>query len=239
MITNTDERVEAKERQPRKIIDRSSHRQTRRKKVSANAPAIVPTWEEKEAVQGSVKPAVQFPSHNPFIFRSGWRVHSLEEFVRACGHSPYDATYHFERGDFERWFAYIGRDDLTRLVHDIRSEVSHPSRLVPVLCSTIVGNLSDRTSRYHSKPSPYYFTNCLMANDNKPFALNLAGLMDLCQSYPDAALHHLRFINSGIMMWSSNLDHNERKILENALIECERIRDRTRIAQEGLDDFCR
>src|SRR5262249_39971648 len=110
-------------------------------------PAIVPTWEEKEAVQGSVKPAVQFPSHNPFIFRSGWRVHSLEEFVRACGHSPYDATYLFERGGFEGWVGYFVRDDLVQIVHDIRNDVKLPSFFVHALCSTIVWILSDGASR--------------------------------------------------------------------------------------------
>jgi predicted GTPase len=57
----------------------------------------------------------------PFIFQ-GQKAYTVEDLVKLCEICPIDAIYYLMRGDFEKWFDYIGKTNLAKMTKQTRHE---------------------------------------------------------------------------------------------------------------------
>ncbi|MGF1492108.1 MAG: hypothetical protein ACFBSC_06590 [Microcoleaceae cyanobacterium] len=62
----------------------------------------------------------QSNQYEPFVFRDGQRAFTPEELLKICVLMPQEGIYFLKREDFEKWFEYIGQDQLARLAREAR-----------------------------------------------------------------------------------------------------------------------
>jgi hypothetical protein len=66
----------------------------------------------------------------PFRFSSGLVAYSVQDLIGVCHKSPQEVIYYLNRGDFEKWLAYIGEENIAKKVEEVHySSVSDEEKL--------------------------------------------------------------------------------------------------------------
>ena len=63
----------------------------------------------------------------PFYFANGQLAHSAEDLLELCQRFPDEGVNHLVKEDFERWLAYIGKEDIARCATTAR-QTEHGDR---------------------------------------------------------------------------------------------------------------
>lgn len=66
----------------------------------------------------------------PFRFNSGQLAYSVQDLIGVCHQSPQEVIDYLKRGDFEKWLAYIGEEELSKKVAEVHySSLSDEEKL--------------------------------------------------------------------------------------------------------------